>query len=588
LIHHSDFGIRHWAFGKAVWRAEATLVTMTHIVHDGPSGEMVMRFSEIGRISGITAVMVFALAVFATPGRSADDDAALRDRALALNDVTGDKTIKGEIKKLLGDPKGTKKLLDVAVRMAKEKEQPFSYNAALIFADVAYAFRDYESSHVFFRVCADQAISLDSTQKLVNALGGLDNVGRALYRVHKYEQSAKVAQELLELGERIHATDAFKGEQLKLQIQSLKKEGKADQARRMIQTLRKARPNDWRALRLEAWFEDDDKHTDQAIKLYNDALQRLEKDEAISKREKTEDLAETRQELVDLFYRAKRWEECRKLARQGLESLGTDDESAGRETAARRFFFLQRLGLSLVRLKKSDEAIQAVDAQKKRDDQWELQDLKGRLYREADRFQESAKTYEDLLARIGKEEKLTPEAKNELQAEVRYLLSGVYVDMNQVDKAAKELETLLAKDPDNATYNNDLGYIWADHDQNLDKAEKMIRKAIDEDRKQRKTRPGTQGTENKDNAAYLDSLGWILYKKKQFPEAKKYLLEAVKDEDGQHIEIMDHLGEIYKALGEKKEAVATWKKALDLKPDFESKRDRDRRVEVEKKIKQNQ
>ena len=62
----------------------------------------------------------------------------------------------------------------------------------------------------------------------------------------------------------------------------------------------------------------------------------------------------------------------------------------------------------------------------------------------------------------------------------------VYLDLNQVDKSAEQLKILLDKEPDNPTYNNDLGYIWADHDMNLEEAEKLIRKALDEDRKRRK------------------------------------------------------------------------------------------------------
>jgi tetratricopeptide (TPR) repeat protein len=548
---------------------------------------MVMGIARIGWNSVLAGSVVLTLALVAAPARAADD-AALRERALALNDVTGDGPIKGEIKKLLSDPKGTKKLLEVAVRMTKEKEQPFSYNGALILADVAFVLRDYDASYAFFRVCADQALSLQSSQKLVKAWLGIDNVGRALYRERKYDKSAKLAQEFLESLERRGASDVFKGEVLRLEIQSMKKQGKGDQARRMIQTLRKARPNDWRAMKLEGWFEAEDKHYPEAIKLYQDAVERINKDEGLRKEEKAEDLAETREEIVDLLYRAKKYDEC---AKQGLQFLGSAGED--QDAPRRRFAMLQRVTAALGKLKKFQEAQAAIEAEKKRDkdgkdgERWELEDLKARVYREADQFKESAKIYEELVAKIGKDDKLSAEQKEALQSEIRYFLSGIYVDMNQVDKAAKELQSLLAKHPDNPTYNNDLGYIWADHDQNLDQAEKMIRKAIEEDRKQRQGNSGADSDQNKDNAAYLDSLGWVLYKKKQYAEAKKHLLEAVKDADGQHIEIMDHLGDIYKALGDKKEAVATWKKALDLKQDTETKRDRDRRVEVEKKIKSN-
>ena len=57
-----------------------------------------------------------------------------------------------------------------------------------------------------------------------------------------------------------------------------------------------------------------------------------------------------------------------------------------------------------------------------------------------------------------------------------------------------------------------------------------------------------------DNGAYLDSLAWVLYKKKQYKEAKEILLKAVEDKESQHIEIYDHLGDVYLVLGEREAA----------------------------------
>jgi uncharacterized protein HemY len=73
-----------------------------------------------------------------------------------------------------------------------------------------------------------------------------------------------------------------------------------------------------------------------------------------------------------------------------------------------------------------------------------------------------------------------------------------------------------------------------------------------------------------------------LFKEKKFEEAKKYLLEAIKQKEGQHIEIMDHLGDVYTALGDRSKAIQTWKDALKL--DTATFRERQKRVEVEKKL----
>ena len=99
---------------------------------------------------------------------------------------------------------------------------------------------------------------------------------------------------------------------------------------------------------------------------------------------------------------------------------------------------------------------------------------------------------------------------------------------------------------------------------NIEESEKLIRKAIDKDREQRKKIDDLPKDEDVDNPAYLDSLGWVLFKKKDYKEAKKYLLEATKLKGGEHIEIYDHLADAHMALGEKAEAIKVWKDALKL------------------------
>ena len=143
--------------------------------------------------------------------------------------------------------------------------------------------------------------------------------------------------------------------------------------------------------------------------------------------------------------------------------------------------------------------------------------------------------------------------------------------------------SLLVREPNNPTFNNDLGFIWADRGLNLPESEKLIRKAIDEDRKaRRKANPELKPEEDRDNAAYLDSLGWVLFKQGKAKEAKPYLLDAVKDKDNASLEVWDHLGDVHSALGEKAEAVAAWKKGIAAATD--RKRDRKRKAEVEKKL----
>jgi tetratricopeptide (TPR) repeat protein len=290
--------------------------------------------------------------------------------------------------------------------------------------------------------------------------------------------------------------------------------------------------------------------------------------------------------LIDLYFENKKFDKTVKLCREFLEIKG--DATVERLKPA----VIERMIQAMARQGKIDEALKLVEnfveAEAKDGGWWSLQ-LKGWVLREGSRLDESAKIYETVLERIQNDKSLKDEQRERYSERNRYLLSGVYVDMKKIDKAAEHLQTLLKKKPDDPTYNNDLGYIWADHDMNLDEAERLIRKAIDEERKLRekaKTEGRLLPEEDKDNAAYLDSLGWVLYKKKQYEEAQKYLKRAVDDPDGQHIEILDHLGDVYIALKQKEQAIAIWKKAVEL-PNI-TKREQDRKALIEKKLKDHQ
>jgi tetratricopeptide (TPR) repeat protein len=209
---------------------------------------------------------------------------------------------------------------------------------------------------------------------------------------------------------------------------------------------------------------------------------------------------------------------------------------------------------------------------------------KAEMLRVFDKSADAVAAYEQAIDLYKKDEDLPKEERDKRVNRIRYILSGLHIDLNQVDKAAADLKSLLEKEPDNPGYNNDLGYIWADHDMNLAESEKLIRKAIDDDKKQRqKENPKQEPGAVKDNPSYLDSLGWVLFKQKKYKEARAPLEEAVKQTDAQSIEIYDHLAEVLNALGDKDAAVATWKKGLELPAD--TKREKDKKVEIEKKLK---
>lgn len=402
------------------------------------------------------------LGLLGPASRGADDDDALRKQALALNDITGQDSMETALRDLLSDKKkeSTKKLLTVADRMARGKDQPFNYNAAFILARVAQELHDLQIAESMYRICVKDAAKLQSGQKLAQSFGGLIDT---FYENKQYGKVVEFCREFLEL--------------------------KGDQT--MNQTVDRLRPV---------------------------VMERLIQ-------------AMTRQGKID-------------------EALKLTDTLIGLEDKETGWFSLQ---------------------------------LKAWVLREGDRFEEAAKTYESVLDRLEKNANLKDEIKERYIERNRYLLSSVYVDLKKIDKATEHLQALLKKKPDDPTYNNDLGYIWADHDMNLVEAEKLIRKALEEDRKARKMIPDLPPDEDKDNAAYLDSLGWVLFKQKKYEDARTQLLLAVKDKEGQHIEIYDHLGDVHMALKDKDKAIEVWKKGVESAGT--TKREKDKKAQVEKKLK---
>ncbi len=173
------------------------------------------------------------------------------------------------------------------------------------------------------------------------------------------------------------------------------------------------------------------------------------------------------------------------------------------------------------------------------------------------------------------------------QRSIRHILSGVYSAMQEYDQAQKHLEDLLAADPDDPILCNDLGYLWAEQGKNLEQAEKLIRKAIELDRADRiKLRsPLDHPGPIPDNGAYLDSLGWVLFKQGKVNEALTILKQALATPNGNDPTIHAHLAEVLEHLGEVQMAFDCLQKAhaLYLTPKYRGMHAK--RVEVEKQLK---
>jgi tetratricopeptide (TPR) repeat protein len=171
--------------------------------------------------------------------------------------------------------------------------------------------------------------------------------------------------------------------------------------------------------------------------------------------------------------------------------------------------------------------------------------------------------------------------------EIRFVLSAVYSQAKDVEKSEEQLQIILKDDPLDAHANNDLGYLWADRNKNLDDAERMIRKALDLDRQQRNSKDALSLDADRDNAAYVDSLGWVLFRRGKLKEARELLEKAAHLPDGAHDPVVwDHLGDTLFRLKESKKAAEAWRKSLTLFEGGQRKGNDDRYKDIEQKLKQ--
>jgi tetratricopeptide (TPR) repeat protein len=136
---------------------------------------------------------------------------------------------------------------------------------------------------------------------------------------------------------------------------------------------------------------------------------------------------------------------------------------------------------------------------------------------------------------------------------VRFNLGSSYERLGQFEEAEQEFEWIIDKEPENALALNYLGYMYAEKGIKLEKAMKLIERALLID---------------PDNGAYLDSYAWVLYKMERYEEALVQMNKAVQN-DSDDPAIYDHQGDIYLALNQEDLARKSWTKALELKPDDE-------------------
>ena len=133
-----------------------------------------------------------------------------------------------------------------------------------------------------------------------------------------------------------------------------------------------------------------------------------------------------------------------------------------------------------------------------------------------------------------------------------FYLATVLEKRKKVNETISTLKQAIKRNPRNARACNYLGYLYADKNMNLEESYRLIQCALEIE---------------PNNGAYLDSLGWVYYRKGNYKKALSQLLKAETElnrEGSSDPVVFDHIGDTYKKTGNIKKAIDYWKKSLKI------------------------
>ena len=201
-----------------------------------------------------------------------------------------------------------------------------------------------------------------------------------------------------------------------------------------------------------------------------------------------------------------------------------------------------RIADMLGRLERIDEAVAHLDEMLKGSQSdgslVRIYIAKGELLRGARRYPQAMEVFNTAL-------EIVPG-----NGDLLYARALVAEKLGRIDILEADIRAILKTEPDNAHALNALGFTLADQTDRYDEAYGYIKRAIE-------IMP--------DDAAIIDSWGWVHYRLGDYEKAISLLRKALsRFEDA---EIAAHLGEVLWVSGEQQEAREIWQRALKKSPD---------------------
>ena len=129
-----------------------------------------------------------------------------------------------------------------------------------------------------------------------------------------------------------------------------------------------------------------------------------------------------------------------------------------------------------------------------------------------------------------------------------YMRGICYERINNWESAEEDFLKSLDINPESPQVLNYLAYSWIEKNVFLNESLKMLKRAYEK---------------NPKSHYILDSLAWAHFKKKNLKIASQLMEEVIIRAPGEAISL-DHLGDIYFAMGRRREALYMWRQAKDL------------------------
>lgn len=138
-------------------------------------------------------------------------------------------------------------------------------------------------------------------------------------------------------------------------------------------------------------------------------------------------------------------------------------------------------------------------------------------------------------------------ARRPFKSVIYSTLGDAQSSLENYEESDRVYELAIRYDSENHNAMNNYAYNLSVRGIQLDRAKELALKAIELDA---------------ENAAYLDTVGWVYFKLEDYDRARRFIKASI-DTGESSAEVYEHLGDVYEQLGNLDEAKKWWKQALD-------------------------